>query len=290
MAPIPQSDTRWVKKPGKAGYVEQISTGKRVTGKIALSTTVGSGGKKIANKRGISDYSAGRNVTKSLAKTSRTIPSGDSKKIVKKNPPSITGATPNPRGADTVSSQSQRPVRVGGVGLRGIASARGAYGTGSGSTKRVGIAPKPKSVPTPKRPLTAAERAKQTGGVNAYGMMGGSEGNVRPGRNKTKDGVFAPEFRRSASPAERAAAQARADAAAKSRRSTEERFRAAASKESANRRARMAAANKLAEEKKKSSGPKIGDTKPVSAGVGYVQTQKYTKNGWVNVGPKRRSK
>lgn len=35
-APISQSDTRWVKPKGKPGYVEQISTGKRVTGKVAV--------------------------------------------------------------------------------------------------------------------------------------------------------------------------------------------------------------------------------------------------------------
>jgi len=121
-------------------------------------------------------------------------------------------------------------------------------------------------------------------------MMGGAEGTVRSTTNKSKDGVFSSAFRRSASPAESAAAQAKADAAAKSRRSTDDRLRTAVTKEMANRRARVAAANKLADEKKKSSADKIGDTKSVSAGVGYVQTQKYTKNGWVNVGPKRKSR
>ena len=56
--PISQSDTRWVKKPGKAGYDEQISTGKKVTGKVNIvengSTT---------NVGGVADYRRGKNVT-----------------------------------------------------------------------------------------------------------------------------------------------------------------------------------------------------------------------------------
>ena len=58
-APISQSDTKWVKEPGKKGYVVQISTGKRVTGKVAVVKA----GSTKANKRGVASYAKGRNVT-----------------------------------------------------------------------------------------------------------------------------------------------------------------------------------------------------------------------------------
>ena len=53
--PISQSDTRWVKKEGKRGYVEQVSTGKRVTGRVALvkDTTKGKAGTTQRYKAGI---------------------------------------------------------------------------------------------------------------------------------------------------------------------------------------------------------------------------------------------
>ena len=52
--PVSQSDTRWVKKTGKKGYVEQISTGKRVTGRVALvkDTTKGKAGSTQRYKKG----------------------------------------------------------------------------------------------------------------------------------------------------------------------------------------------------------------------------------------------
>lgn len=58
-APISQSDTRWVKKAGQRGYVEQISTGKRVTGKVTLvsDTTKGKAGQTRV-------YKGGKDVTK----------------------------------------------------------------------------------------------------------------------------------------------------------------------------------------------------------------------------------
>lgn len=288
---ISQSDTQWIKKGQKLsdgtvatrGYLaSKTNDKKKITGAVAISTAT-----KRAAAGTTSFYTAGRagvaakptaarrtgvmvnpKASRSVSQT-RTVPRAGETKV-----------TPlrSPNAADRQSSQ-----RVG-TGLRGTPSARGKLGTGSGSTTRVGVAPKPK------RPMTAAERNKATGGVNAYGMMGGSEGTVRTQRNKSKTGVFTPEFTKNTSPAERAAAQAKADAAAKSRRSTEERLRTGANKILADRRTREAAARKAAEEQKKSSGPKIGETKRVSAGVGYVQMQKYTSKGWVNVGPKRRSK
>lgn len=52
--PISQSDTRWVKKKGQAGYVEQISTGKRVTGKVAITqgTKTNAAGTTASYKKG----------------------------------------------------------------------------------------------------------------------------------------------------------------------------------------------------------------------------------------------
>lgn len=52
---ISQSDTRWVKKPGKKGYVEQISTGKKVTGNIKLvaDTTKGKAGQTQRYVKGV---------------------------------------------------------------------------------------------------------------------------------------------------------------------------------------------------------------------------------------------
>lgn len=60
---ISQSDTRWVKKPGQAGFVQQISTGKKVTGKVALvaDTTKGKAGQ-------VRTYSKGADVTKAKKK------------------------------------------------------------------------------------------------------------------------------------------------------------------------------------------------------------------------------
>lgn len=58
MAKISQSDTKWVKKPGKAGYVIDTRTGKKLTGKIQIvkegSTT---------NINNVATYKNGRNVT-----------------------------------------------------------------------------------------------------------------------------------------------------------------------------------------------------------------------------------
>lgn len=53
--PISQSDTKWVKKPGQRGYVVQISTGKRVTGKVKLvkGTTKGSAGQTQRYSKGV---------------------------------------------------------------------------------------------------------------------------------------------------------------------------------------------------------------------------------------------
>lgn len=66
---ISQSDTRWVKKPGQRGYVEQISTGKRVTGKVKLSTDTTTG--KAGQTR---TYSKGRDVTSAAKPVSYRAP------------------------------------------------------------------------------------------------------------------------------------------------------------------------------------------------------------------------
>lgn len=86
-APISQSDTKWVKKPGQAGYVVQISTGKRVNGKVAVvakgSTTA---------KKGVATYAKGKNVTgaKKATPTRRpasgtaSVPSGPTRRVMGK--------------------------------------------------------------------------------------------------------------------------------------------------------------------------------------------------------------
>lgn len=84
-APISQSDTKWVKEPGKKGYVVQISTGKRVTGKVAVVKAKSTD----ANKKGIATYAKGRNVTgaKKATPTRRPASSGSS---------GSTGSNPKP--------------------------------------------------------------------------------------------------------------------------------------------------------------------------------------------------
>ena len=84
--PIPQSDTKWVSakkdKQGKVvkpGYLIQRSTGKKVTGKVAISAI----GSTAYNSRGIAEYKGGRNTAVSKAAPSkksgeRSKPSGGS--------------------------------------------------------------------------------------------------------------------------------------------------------------------------------------------------------------------
>lgn len=158
MAPISQSDTRWVKKPGKAGYVEQISTGKKVTGKIALSTTIGQGGKTINNVRGVSDYSKGRNVTKSLSGTKQTSPSaakktGSSSTTMNSRP--APTSTPNRGGVNTISSQSPRKPLI----VPKSTSNRGGVNTVNNQSRRNAVVDKKPTVSTPS-PTPSAVKPK----------------------------------------------------------------------------------------------------------------------------------
>ena len=94
--PISQSDTRWVKKEGKRGYVEQVSTGKRVTGRVALvkNTTKGKAG---TTQR----YKAGTGL-KQTGKPSKPKGAGPNPKVITPkiiipvdppNPPAPTGGS-----------------------------------------------------------------------------------------------------------------------------------------------------------------------------------------------------
>ena len=69
MAKISQSNTKWVKKPGKAGYVIDTRTGKKLTGKVQIvkegSTT---------NINNVATYKNGRNVTL-MGKSDKSKPS-----------------------------------------------------------------------------------------------------------------------------------------------------------------------------------------------------------------------
>lgn len=96
--PISQSDTRWVKVKRNAagkkiggGYVEQISTGKKVTGKVKIESV----GSTAYNSRGIATYNKGRNTAVAGAKkTSPASPSKPRRSI--STGPSV-GTSPKPR-------------------------------------------------------------------------------------------------------------------------------------------------------------------------------------------------
>lgn len=113
--PISQSDTRWVPPKKNAagkvirrGYVEQISTGKKVTGKVAIvkegSTT---------NVGGIADYRRGRNVTGKTMMGKGKAPKGTPSTRTKSGPTTTASANitgnnppPPPRGGRTGRSSS----------------------------------------------------------------------------------------------------------------------------------------------------------------------------------------
>jgi hypothetical protein len=122
---ISQSDTRWVKKKGQAGYVERISTGKRVTGKVNMVE-----GTKTNQSGTTATYKKGRNADwgKPDAAGGGVKPG---KPAAKKPTPSGTGRV-SPRAGKNSSgtsnfngSQTAKPAttpattKTGGVGIPG---------------------------------------------------------------------------------------------------------------------------------------------------------------------------
>ena len=113
--PISQSDTRWVKRPGKRGYVEQVSTGKRVTGKVKLvaNTTKGKAGETQMYKKGVA-----KKVTP-MAKGAGVKPGTPGKSASAASRTGSTGsgmprANPTPT-ANPVSARQQRKANNAGV-------------------------------------------------------------------------------------------------------------------------------------------------------------------------------
>lgn len=112
--PISQSDTRWVKKEGKRGYVEQISTGKRVTGKVKLSadTTKGKAGETQRYKAGVgkkaSPNAAGGGTTGGKPKS----PSAGSSSTSRSNP---AGPPAPPPAKKTAAQRQNKNVKVGTI-------------------------------------------------------------------------------------------------------------------------------------------------------------------------------
>jgi len=180
MAPISQSDTRWVKKPGKAGYVEQISTGKKVTGKIALSTTIGQGGKTINNVRGVADYSKGRNVTNMPKYSDKAKP---------KSPSDGGGGSMTPAAKKAAAVKSASAMTPREAAARKIAGATRATGAGvamtarersmranSSSSSKPTISSTPSAVAKPKAGSTTKSSDRYTGSKNQMAGIAGMLG------------------------------------------------------------------------------------------------------------------
>ena len=133
--PISQSDTRWVKKEGKRGYVEQVSTGKRVTGRVALvkDTTKGKAGTTQRYKAGTglkqtgkAKPKGGRNGTGSTGSGSNPPP-----------PPPKTGSYQAGSGTTSTAGAKARSTAQGKIYAN---RNTGSYQAGKGTTPKAGAA------------------------------------------------------------------------------------------------------------------------------------------------------
>lgn len=116
--PISQSDTRWVKKDGKRGYVEQVSTGKRVTGRVALvkNTTKGKAGTTQRYKAGTGLKQTGK------AKPAKPRgPVADSAVTV--TPPADPPKPPTPNGGSKAATRRNEIAAAGRMRSQNAATA-----------------------------------------------------------------------------------------------------------------------------------------------------------------------
>jgi hypothetical protein len=159
-APISQSDTKWVKKPGQRGYVVQISTGKRVNGKVAIvakgSTTA---------KKGVATYAKGKNVTGAKKATPTRRPASGS-----------SGSTGTPPGRRVMGKAAQY--------------ANGTKGTGPGGKKMVVRNGKWVAAGTPAPSSTAGKGRPSTWGAGK--TVSGNAARPSRGASSRPDRVAAP--------------------------------------------------------------------------------------------------
>jgi len=153
--PISQSDTRWVKKSGKRGYVEQISTGKRVTGKVNLvaDTTKGKAGQTRT-------YSKGRDVTGSAKTVAYRAP------VTSDGSPKTSGAGPVsetrtlPGGMSSQQAAKFVAFKAGTEGRRSGVSTPKPPASISGSNSQTGPGPRAKSAKMRKRQAVKTRSAR----------------------------------------------------------------------------------------------------------------------------------
>ena len=133
--PISQSDTRWVKKEGKRGYVEQVSTGKRVTGRVALvkDTTKGKAGTTQRYKAGTGLKQTGKAKPKGGGNGTGSTGSGSNPPP----PPPKTGSYQTGRGTPATAGAKARSTAQGKIYAN---RNTGSYQAGSGTTPKAGAA------------------------------------------------------------------------------------------------------------------------------------------------------
>ena len=176
-APISQSDTKWVKKPGQAGYVVQISTGKRVNGKVAV---VAKG--STAAKKGVATYAKGKNVTgaKKATPTRRpasgtaSVPSGPTRRVMGKAAQYANGTKGVGPGGKKMVVRNGKWVAAGtpppsSTAGKGRPSSWGAGKTVSGNAARPsrGASSRPDRVAAPPRNTTSSANRDPSPGRNA---------------------------------------------------------------------------------------------------------------------------
>ena len=133
--PISQSDTRWVKKEGKRGYVEQVSTGKRVTGRVALvkNTTKGKAGTTQRYKAGIGLKQTGKAKPKGGGNGTGSTGSGSNPPP----PPPKTGSYQAGKGTTSTAGAKARSAAQGKIYAN---RNTGSYQAGKGTTPKAGAA------------------------------------------------------------------------------------------------------------------------------------------------------
>ena len=175
--PISQSDTRWVKRDGKGGggYVEQISTGKKVSGKVNLvaDSTKGKAGETRS-------YKAGRDVTGSKPDASGggQMPSNSKPKVAKSSSGPSGGSSATAKvSASRSGGSSSRPASAKtpsktSTGKPSKADVLNAFGVGDKGKKpavKRGSVPKspwktpPRNRPTPGKSSLQAQAATYLG-------------------------------------------------------------------------------------------------------------------------------
>lgn len=166
--PISQSDTRWVKVKRNAagkkiggGYVEQISTGKKVTGKVKIESV----GSTAYNSQGIATYKKGRNTAVAASAKKKAAPAAapsKSRKPAGTGPSAGTNPKPktNPQ-SDTGAAKPAASKNIGYTAGKGKTAASKNIGYTAGKNTMRSTAGKKQVVAG--TPNTAAKKYKTPG-------------------------------------------------------------------------------------------------------------------------------